>query len=39
MKKSSNKVEEFIKFTNYLDGQRQQSIVDVVPQYKELFDV
>ena len=35
----SDKVEEFIKFTNYLDDQRQQSIVDIVPQYKELFDV
>ena len=34
-----DKVEEFIKFTNYLDDQRQQSIVDIVPQYKELFDV
>ena len=34
-----DKVEEFIKFTNYLDDQRQQNIVDIVPQYKELFDV
>lgn len=34
-----DKVDEFIKFTNYLDDQRQQSIVDVVPQYKELFNV
>jgi len=34
-----DKVEEFIKFTNYLDDQRQQSIVDIVPQYKELFNV
>ena len=35
----SDKVDEFIKFTKYLDNQRQQSIIDVVPQYKELFDV
>ena len=34
----SSDINEFIKFTNYLDKQRNQNIIDVVPQYKRLFD-
>ena len=34
----SNQLPEFIKYTKYLDEQRTQSILDIVPQYKELFD-
>ena len=33
----SEKIPEFIKFTNYLDKERGQSIVDVVPQYEDMF--
>ena len=33
----SDKLEEFIKFTTYLDKARKQNILDVVPQYEELF--
>ena len=31
-------LEEFVKFTNYLDKTRKQNILDVVPQYNEIFD-
>lgn len=31
-------LDEFIKFTKYLDQARKQNIVDVVPQYKDLFN-
>ena len=34
----SNKVEEFIRFTKYLDTKRNQSILDIAPHYKRLFD-
>lgn len=34
----SSDINEFIKFTNYLDKQRNQNIIDAVPQYKRLFD-
>jgi len=34
----SDKLPEFIKFTRYLDKARGQSIVDIVPQYDELFN-
>ena len=33
----SEKIPEFIKFTTYLDKARKQNILDVVPQYEELF--
>ena len=33
----SEKIPEFIRFTDYLDKERGQSIVDVVPQYEEMF--
>ena len=28
---------EFIRFTRYIDSQRNQNVVDIVPQYKEIF--
>jgi len=34
----SEKIPEFIKFTNYLDQERKQNILMVTPQYKEMFD-
>lgn len=34
----SNLVPEFVKFTKYLDSARKQNILDIVPQYKELFE-
>jgi len=34
----SEKIPEFIKFTNYLDKERKQNILMVTPQYKEMFD-
>jgi len=34
---SSNMLEEFIRFTKYLDQQRNQDILKVVPQYAEIF--
>ena len=33
----SDKLDEFIRFTTYLDKARKQNIVEVVPQYEELF--
>jgi len=35
---ASDKLPEFVRFTKYLDKQRNQSVVDVVPQYEELFN-
>lgn len=32
-----DKLQEFIKFTRYLDKARSNSILDIVPEYKELF--
>ena len=34
----SDNIPEFIKFTKYLDGKRNQNIVDIAPQYKRLFN-
>jgi hypothetical protein len=34
----SNRLSQFIDFTRKLDNVRNQNIVDVVPQYKKLFD-
>jgi hypothetical protein len=34
---SDNYLQEFINWTNYLDKTRNQSIIDVVPQYSKLF--
>lgn len=34
----SNNIDEFIKFTKYLDTKRNQSIVEVTPQYKRIFN-
>ena len=34
----SDKLDEFVRFTKYLDKARKQSILDVAPQYKGLFD-
>ena len=33
-----DKLPEFVKFTRYLDKARGNSILDIVPQYKELFE-
>lgn len=33
----SDKLPEFIKFTKYLDEVRSHNILDIVPEYKELF--
>lgn len=33
----SDKLPEFIKFTNYLDRARNHSILDIAPQYEGLF--
>jgi len=33
----SKNLEEFVKFTRYLDKSRDQSILDVCPQYQRLF--
>lgn len=30
---------EFVKFTTYLDSARNQSILDIVPQYDEIFSL
>lgn len=35
---SENDIKEFISFTNFLDKERNQSILDLVPQYKYIFD-
>jgi thiaminase len=34
----SDALPEFKKFTKYLDISRNQSILDVAPRYKRLFD-
>ena len=34
----SDKLDEFVRFTKYLDTARKQSILDVAPQYKGLFN-
>ena len=34
----SDKLSEFIKFTTYLDKVRNQSIVELIPEYSDLFD-
>ena len=34
----TDKLPEFIQFTKYLDKSRNQSIVNVVPRYKEFFN-
>lgn len=34
----SNKVDEFVRFTKYLDSKRNQSILSIAPQYKRLFN-
>jgi hypothetical protein len=34
----SDKLDEFVRFTKYLDKARKQSILDVAPQYKGLFN-
>jgi len=34
----SDKLDEFVKFTKYLDSARGQRIVDIAPEYKRLFD-
>ena len=34
----SDKLAEFVRFTKYLDSARDQNIVEVVPEYRELFD-
>ena len=31
-------LQEFVNFTNYLDKTRNQSILDVAPQYSKIFD-
>jgi len=31
-------LQEFVNFTNYLDKKRNQSILDVAPQYSKIFD-
>ena len=33
----SNTLPEFIKFTKYLDQEREQNILTVVPQYSKIF--
>lgn len=33
----SDKLPEFVKFTRYLDQARQHSILDIAPEYRELF--
>jgi sulfatase maturation enzyme AslB (radical SAM superfamily) len=33
----SDKLPEFIKFTKYLDKVREQTILDIVPEYERLF--
>ena len=35
---TTDKLPEFVKFTKYLDGARGHSILDIAPQYKELFN-
>ena len=34
----SDKLDEFVRFTKYLDTARKQSILDVAPQYEGLFN-
>lgn len=34
----SDQIPQFIKFTKYLDGKRNQNILDVSPQYQRLFN-
>ena len=34
----SDKLSEFVRFTKYLDTKRNQSILEIAPQYKRLFD-
>lgn len=34
----SDNIPEFIKFTKYLDNKRNQSIVEIAPQYKRIFN-
>jgi hypothetical protein len=34
----SDKLTEFVKFTRYLDKARNNNILDIVPQYRALFD-
>jgi hypothetical protein len=34
----SDKLSEFVKFTRYLDNARDQSILNIVPEYRELFE-
>jgi hypothetical protein len=34
----SDKLSEFVRFTKYLDTKRNQSITEIAPQYKRLFD-
>lgn len=34
----SDKLPEFVRFTKYLDSKRNQSITNIVPRYKRLFD-
>lgn len=34
----SDKLAEFVRFTKYLDSARDQNIVEVVPEYRELID-
>lgn len=34
----SDKIDEFVRFTKYLDNARNQNILDIAPQYKSLFE-
>ena len=34
----SDKIPEFVRFTKYLDNARNQNILDIIPEYKGLFD-
>jgi hypothetical protein len=34
----SDSLLEFIKFTTFLDSKRDHSILDIAPEYKELFE-
>lgn len=34
----SDKLSEFIKFTNYLDSARNQNVISVIPEYEVLFN-
>lgn len=34
----SDKIPEFVNFTTYLDNARNQNILDIVPEYKGLFN-